>query len=166
MNQHQYDTWTRPFRENPRAGRILGLLNRVLTALGYVAFPLLLIMQAISGAWDEALRTALVAAAGFLSLSIARHILNKPRPYEVLSIEPLIKKDTHGKSFPSRHTFSMFMIAFCWFFWCVPVGILLTIAGIAIAVMRVLGGVHWPRDVVVAFLWALAFAIVGFILIP
>ncbi len=166
MDQQQYDTWTRPFRENPRAGKSLGILNRALTALGYVAFPLLLIIQAVSGAWDEALRTVLVAGTGFLSLSLVRRIVNKPRPYETLSIEPLIKKNTHGKSFPSRHTFSMFMIAFCWFSWCMPAGILLTVTGIAIAVTRVLAGVHWPRDVVAAFAWALAFAIVGFVLIP
>lgn len=166
MNQQQYETWTKPLRDNPRAAEALIGLNRALTTLGYVAFPLLLIVQLVAGSWEMALRTVITAGAGFVSLSVFRRIVNAPRPYEVLKITPLIKKDTHGKSFPSRHTFSMFMIAFCWLAWFVPVGIILTLTGVAIAVTRVLGGVHWPRDVVAALAWAAVFSVIGFAVIP
>lgn len=166
MNQQQYDAWTKPLRENPRAARLLVNANKALTILGYVAFPLLLVSQAIAGSWDMAVRTLIVAGAGFVSLSLFRRLVNAPRPYETLAIEPLIAKETHGKSFPSRHTFSMFMIAFCWLAWCAPVGVVLVLTSIDIGVTRVLGGVHWPRDVVAAFAWAAVFALIGFLLVP
>ena len=34
-----------------------------------------------------------------------------PRPYQTWAIQPLIKKDSLGKSFPSRHVFSATVIA-------------------------------------------------------
>lgn len=53
-----------------------------------------------------------------------------------------------GKSFPSRHTFSAFAIAASWFVASVPVAVVLLVAAGVLAVCRVLGGVHFPRDVV------------------
>ena len=166
MNHQQYNTWTARLRGNERAVRDLVRANKVFTAIGYVAFPLLLALQLAFGQWPAALRTVLVAGIAFVALSAFRYLVNAPRPYEVLDIDPFIKKDTRGKSFPSRHTFSMYMIAFCWMAWCVPVGVVLTVTGMEVAATRVLGGVHWPRDVVAAFVFAAAAALVGFVLVP
>ena len=49
---------------------------------------------------------------GFIAVSVFRYIVNRPRPYEKFDMPPVITKDTHGRSFPSRHVFSAFIIAF------------------------------------------------------
>ena len=54
----------------------------------------------------------IVPLVGFVAVSVFRYIVNRPRPYEKFDMPPVIPKDTHGRSFPSRHVFSAFIIAF------------------------------------------------------
>ena len=83
----------------------------------------------------------------FLIVTIFRKLINKQRPYEKLPIQSLIKKEKKGQSFPSRHVFSIFLIATLWFYFWKPIGIFLLIAGIFLAIVRVIGGVHFISDV-------------------
>lgn len=166
MTDLHYETLARWFRENPNAILWLRLLNKGLTLLGYLAYPLLLIMVALAGAWGALVRFIVVPALGFAALSVFRSFYNAPRPYEVLPIDPLIEKDTIGKSFPSRHTFSLMMIALSWLAWNVPIGIVLILGSLAMAAIRVIGGVHFPRDVVCAIIFALVCALVGYVIVP
>ena len=140
-------------------------MNKALTGTCYVLYPLLIILLALERD-PFLLRAVLVPGLSFAGLTLLRRAFNMPRPYEVLDIDPLIKKDTCGKSFPSRHTFSCFIIAFTWLECCLPVGALLLATGVLLAVTRVLGGVHFPRDVIAAALLAAACAFVGFHLVP
>ncbi len=111
-------------------------------------------------------KTLLVPAISFVLVSVVRARINAPRPYESFDIDPLIKKDTRGKSFPSRHLFSAAIIA-CTLWWLSPIwGALAFIACIVVAFCRIVGGVHFPRDIAGAFVFAFACAFVGFILIP
>ena len=128
-------------------------------------YPLLI---ALLAAFDRTLvvRCIAVPAIAFVALSLFRRAVNAPRPYEVLAIEPLIAKDTRGKSFPSRHTFSMFMIALTWAVWQPAVGVVLAVASVAMACVRVLGGVHFPRDVIAGAAFAAIAAVVGYLAVP
>ena len=83
----------------------------------------------------------------FLAVSGLRKLINAERPYEKWQFRPILNKETHGESFPSRHVFSVFVIALAFYYTCVPVGIVLTVFGLILAAVRVLGGVHFPRDV-------------------
>lgn len=56
-------------------------------------------------------RAILIPAISFAAVSIFRRIVNVPRPYEKFGLAPVLAKDTHGKSFPSRHVFSIYIIA-------------------------------------------------------
>ncbi len=164
--EQRYEAMTRVFRDNPDAVLWLVLANKVLTVIGYIAYPLLLIVTLLNGAWHELVRFVVVPAFGFVALSVFRSLYNAPRPYELFAIDPLIKKDTIGRSFPSRHAFSMMMIACSWTVWSLPVGIVLVVFACAMALIRVLAGVHFLRDVVVGVLFAILCAIVGYGLIP
>lgn len=166
LAEQRYERLTRVFREDANALLWLRLANKVLTVVGYVAYPLLLLLVAIEGAWAEFARFIIVPAVGFVALSIFRYLYNAARPYEVLAIEPLVEKDTIGKSFPSRHTFSLMMIACTWLAWNVPIGIMLLVCSCMMAAIRVIGGVHFPRDVIAGALFAVVCAIVGYALIP
>lgn len=148
MTKEQYEKWTAPLREDDNARESLLKLNRTLTYLCYFLYPLLLVLMFFT---DKKifLRLLLTAAVPFVIFSLARRLLNFKRPYEELDIEPLIKKDTKGKSFPSRHVFSCFLIAMCWLRYSSVMGVFLLVCGVFLAIARVLGGVHYPRDVLV-----------------
>lgn len=147
MNALQYEKISAPFRVRPSLMRVLLTANKVLTAAFYLAYPVLL--AALLLAHSELFVSCVcIPAAGFVCLSVFRKRFNAPRPYELLAIDPLIKKNTSGQSFPSRHVFSATVISMCWLVWCSPVGCALFVADAFIAAVRVVGGVHFPKDVV------------------
>ncbi|MDO4182466.1 MAG: phosphatase PAP2 family protein [Coriobacteriia bacterium] len=165
MNAQQYNAISQPLRQRPALLRALTVANIALTCLGYVMYPLLV---AVLFATHDAflLRCIVVPAVSFVLVSVLRAAVNQPRPYEALDIVPLIAKDTQGKSFPSRHAFSIIMIALCWLYWLVPVGVFMLVAGVILSVVRVLVGVHYPHDVVAGALIGAACGVVGFWVIP
>ena len=73
-----------------------------------------------------------------------------------------IEKDTAGKSFPSRHVFSVFIIAATIFYVHPSAGILLGLLGVVLAVLRVIGGVHEPRDVIAGALAGILCGVLGY----
>ena len=89
----------------------------------------------------------LVPAVSFLAVSVFRSCFNAKRPYEIYDFKPLLEKDTKGKSFPSRHVFSIFVIGSTLFQINPAVGIPVCLMGCVLAVIRVIAGVHFPRDV-------------------
>ena len=79
--------------------------------------------------------------------SIFRKCYNRPRPYEGNdAIIPLISKDKKGQSFPSRHALSAAVIASACFYVYVPLGIIIAVISVVIAITRVIAGVHYPSD--------------------
>ena len=130
----------------------------------YLAYPLLLLVLALQRD-GRFFRSLLVPAVSFAALSLVRRALNFRRPYEVLDIDPIIQKDTKGKSMPSRHVFSIFVIAMT-FLWIVPwLGVVLLVLGAALACVRVIGGVHFPRDVLVGAAVGILAGVIGFYVI-
>ena len=147
MNAERYNMWTESLKEHPQATRFVVCANKGITYLYYAAYPLFLAYSFAIGdpfAW----RAFLLPTIGFLLVSVARKLINRPRPYETLAFEPLIRKNTVGKSFPSRHAYSAMVIAVTIFNRCTGLGIFLVILAGCMATLRVLGGVHYPSDVI------------------
>lgn len=143
--------------------QILYIVNRISTALVYLIYPFILITLALSG---EVLfwQVLLVPGVSFILVSLSRNYINAPRPYEVLDIAPIIEKNTKGRSFPSRHVFSAFIIATSLYHVSVTVGIAIMVIGIILAIVRVVGGVHFPRDVIAGALLGILLGKIGFYL--
>lgn len=148
--EQRYEQWAAPLRGRPGVVRALNIVNHGIVVVFYAAYALLL-GWAVSDPWKLAPLVG-VTAVGFAAVSFFRRRFNAPRPYECCSIAPLIARDGAGKSFPSRHAFSAFAIAASWFAGSAPVAVVLLVAAVVLAVCRVLGGVHFPRDVVVGAL--------------
>ena len=151
-----------------KAKFIIGV-NSVLTKAVYILYPLLLVYLAVyhltdkePGFWPA----LLVPGISFVLLSIFRNRIDAPRPYEMPGAKPpIIKKDAPGKSFPSRHIFSIFVIAVT-FFWVWPAaGILIGTCGALLSWVRVEGGVHFPRDVIAGALIGIGCGAVGYYVI-
>lgn len=151
VDAEQYRRWSEPLRRHAGALRALLAANKALTRAFYVMYPVLLVVLALRSR-DHLVACVVIPAVAFCAVSAFRRHVNAPRPYEALAIDPLIRKDTTGCSFPSRHAFSSFLIAACWFSTSVWVGCVLLALAAAMAVVRVIGGVHFPRDVAVGAL--------------
>ena len=100
------------------------------------------------------LRCITVPLGVFITLSLIRKYLNFQRPYEKYNITPLFPKNTKGNSFPSRHTASSAVISMAMLYVCVPVGCIFLLITAFIALSRICGGVHFPKDVIVGYLYA------------
>lgn len=90
----------------------------------------------------------LTPLTSFIVVSFFRKCIYAKRPYVKYNITPLVKKDKKGESMPSRHVFSITIIAMCWLYIYQPIGIVLLILTIILAAVRVIAGVHFIRDVI------------------
>lgn len=164
MTEEQYLSISRPYREDERKKRRLNRMNTAITRAVYVEYPAMALYLLIRS--DRRLiRFLLVPAAAFAAVSVFRRLVNAKRPYEVWKIRPLIEKHTKGKSFPSRHIFSIYMIAMASLWICVPIGVILLAAGIFLAYARVVSGVHFTKDVCAGVLIGIGIGLAGFFLI-
>lgn len=161
--EQRYEQWAAPLRGRLGVVRALNIVNRGIVVVFYGAFALLLGWACVSDPWKLAPLVG-VTAVGFVAVSFFRKRFNAPRPYECCAIAPLIARDGAGRSFPSRHAFSAFAIAASWFVASAPVAVVLLVAAVVLAVCRVLGGVHFPRDVVAgAFIGSATGALAAFL---
>ncbi len=165
MTKETYNKMTQPFREQPERAKSLHIANKILTAILFLAYPMLLIRLYIDQS-DLLLRAILVPLDGFIAVTVFRALVNRKRPYEKFGIPPVIPKDTTGRSFPSRHVFSAAIIAFTFLAvpGCVGIGMVLLVCTVLIALIRVLSGVHYISDVVAAVMIAALIAVLYTIL--
>ncbi len=148
MTKEQYEQWSEPYRKNKLGQNILIMADKFITALVFVSYPVFLFYSLWNQSTDEFIKVFLIPAAAFFAVSVFRKSYSASRPYEIWDIEPLLKKDTRGKSFPSRHVFSVFILGMAYFHTIKVLGITLFFSGALLAFIRVIGGVHFPKDVV------------------
>lgn len=161
MTKETYLKITEPLRKNPKLAKLLQFLNKLFTGYTYLLYPVFLLFLLLQKS-SFFLRALLVPALSFAAVSIFRDKYNAPRPYEKFDTPPILKKDTKGHSFPSRHVFSCFVIAMTIFYVYPSVGMVLFILGIGLALIRVFGGVHEPRDVIVGALTGIVCGLLGY----
>lgn len=110
-------------------------------------------------------RCVLVPMVGFIVVTVFRKMVNARRPYELYGFTPVINKDTAGKSFPSRHVFSIFVLAITFGQVSIAAFIFVMILGVLLALARVYGGVHFPKDVIAGALIGLLSGFIGYLLL-
>lgn len=165
MYTRTYARISAPFRRLAHGRLVIVTFDRVLVGLIAAAYLGSIAWMVATGD-DRALRLIMVPAFSFIFVTVLRAALNAKRPYELFAIDPLIPRNRAGKSFPSRHVFSAAIIACTLGYVYLPWGIAAFIAASIVACLRVIGGVHFPRDVLAALILALACGAIGFVLIP
>ena len=133
--------------ESKKLTASLKIISHVCVAFGILAWAALLVICYLD---DKlfALKVAVCGAVPFLLISAFRRFINAPRPYELYDFYAEPPKNKKGKSFPSRHVFSAFLIATLWFFESPVIAAALAAIGVILAVNRVLVGIHFVRDVI------------------
>ena len=96
----------------------------------------------------EIVKILAVTGIPFVIVSLMRSLINAPRPYELLEFYEKKPKGKAGKSFPSRHVFSVFVIAAVLITWNPVIAVGLAVLGVLLAFLRVALGIHFVRDVV------------------
>ncbi len=160
MNEKTYKKINKYISSYKNGPKILNLINKITTSLVYIIYPVFLIYLLINkdgNFW----KLLIVPAISFVLLSFFRKKINAPRPYEKLNIIPIISKKTKGQSFPSRHVFSVFVIAMTLYYISAPIGIFLIFIGVIVGLVRVLGGVHFPRDVIAGAIIGILLSFIG-----
>ena len=104
-----------------------------------------------------------IPASGFVILSFLRKKISASRPYEEWDIKPLLDRDSPGQSMPSRHVFSATIISTSCLHASLTMGMICLTLSAFLGLVRVLGGVHFPKDVVVGYICALVWGVLFFL---
>ncbi|MBI3232114.1 MAG: phosphatase PAP2 family protein [Candidatus Doudnabacteria bacterium] len=89
--------------------------------------------------------------ARLVLVEVIRKFLPRDRPFLSFSVAQLIAKGAE-RSFPSGHAAALFAIAATVYFYNKKLGTWLFAAAILVSLARVVGGVHYPSDILVGAL--------------
>ncbi|WP_294154358.1 phosphatase PAP2 family protein [uncultured Clostridium sp.] len=153
MTELQYIKLTSFFRKTKLRENIMKCLCKF-TPLIVVLIYLFSLVFLFINKNDKLLMFTFVPASNFIFITILRKVLNKPRPYDLFNHVPLVSYTKgKGKSFPSRHTSSAFIIAISYFYiGSIPLGLFMIFIAFIIGLSRVVAGVHFLKDIIAATL--------------
>ena len=144
--------------------RIISALSVIFSVFAYCVLLFLSFYNSIY----EGVSVLVSAALPFFAVGFVRMLIDAPRPYELYTFYENKPKERAGRSFPSRHAYSSFVIATIAFAYSIPLGIGLLLMGFALAASRVLLGIHFIRDVVCGSVIGVVSGLIGifFVILP
>ena len=162
--QEWYDHIAGNIENKPFLLSLLRTFNRFMTVvMPMIYLTLLAVTYLQQGLGKQALMYVFVPASGFVILSLFRKKINAPRPYEVWEVVPLLDRDSPGQSMPSRHVFSATIISMACLHASLTMGMICLTLSAFLGLVRVLGGVHFPKDVVVGYICGLVCGVIFFL---
>lgn len=167
MKEEQYKFLSEFFTATKSRTNTIKALHDILPAIMMIFYPLQLIYLLITDGFKNEvfLKATFIPLFVLILVTVIRYIVNAKRPYEVYNYTPAVQKNTKGKSFPSRHTASAFIIALAFLYIDTKIGVVMLFLAVAIALTRVLSGVHFIRDVIGGALISLIIGLPCFFLI-
>ena len=143
---------------------LLRAFNRFMTVVMPIVYLTLLVTTYFQeGFGKQVLIYVFISATGFVILSLLRKKINAPRPYEEWDIKPLLDRDSPGQSMPSRHVFSATIISMACLHASLTMGMICLTLSALLGLVRVLGGVHFPKDVLVGYICGLVWGVLFFL---
>lgn len=152
------------FKNKPFLLSLLRSFNRFMTVvMPMIYLTLLAITYLQQGLGKQVLVYVFIPASGFVILSLLRKKINASRPYEEWTIKPLLDRDSPGQSMPSRHVFLATIISMACLHASLTMGMICLTLSAFLGLVRVLGGVHYPKDVVVGYICGLVCGVIFFL---
>ena len=162
--QEWYDHIAGNIENKPFLLSLLRTFNRFMTVVMPMIYLTLLATTYLQeGLGKQVLIYVFIPASGFVILSFLRKKINAPRPYEEWDIKPLLDRDSPGQSMPSRHVFSATIISMACLHASLTMGMICLTLSAFLGLVRVLGGVHYPKDVVVGYICGLVWGVIFFL---
>ena len=162
--QEWYDHIAGKIKNKPFLLSLLRTFNRFMTVVMPMIYLTLLATTYLQeGLGKQVLIYVFIPASGFVILSFLRKKINAPRPYEEWDIKPLLDRDSPGQSMPSRHVFSATIISMACLHASLTMGMICLTLSAFLGLVRVLGGVHFPKDVVVGYICGLVWGVIFFL---
>ena len=162
--QEWYDHIAGKIENRPIFLSLLRAFNRFMTiVMPMIYLTLLATTYLQQGLGKQVLIYVFIPASGFVILSLLRKKINASRPYEEWTIKPLLDRDSPGQSMPSRHVFSATIISMACLHASLTMGMICLTLSAFLGLVRVLGGVHYPKDVVVGYICALVWGVIFFL---
>ena len=162
--QEWYNHIAGKIKNNPLFLSLLRTFNRFMTVVMPIVYlTLLATIYLQQGLGKQVGIYLFIPASGFVILSLLRKKINAPRPYEVWEIVPLLDRDSPGQSMPSRHVFSASIISMACLHASLTMGMICLTLSALLGLVRVLGGVHFPKDVLVGYICALVWGVIFFL---
>lgn len=165
MNEENYERISEWFRKENKRLKLFVLIYRILPYFVIIAYGIVIIYEIFYGSMEDRIRIMAVPAVTFLLCTVFRKVINERRPYEALKINPLIKKEKKGHSFPSRHMVSVGVIAMTAMYINRIFGVAVLGIGVLIGIIRPIAGVHYIRDVVAGFAFGILCGVLGLFII-
>lgn len=149
MKEEQYKFLSEYFTASKSRFNTIKALHDILPAIMMMFYPLQLAFLLYTEGFKSEifLKSTIVPLSVLVVVTVLRYIINAKRPYEVYNYSPAVQKNTKGKSFPSRHTASAFIIAMTFLYIDTKIGIIMLVLATLIGITRILSGVHFIRDV-------------------
>lgn len=157
MTDNFYSGLNTAIRKNKALTALVPSLCRALTAYVFLMYFALMIFLFLGGKYIDLLLTIVLCALGFALVTVLRKLIARKRPYVSQNYEPVIKREKDVGSMPSRHAYSVFVIALASFQISPYLFAVNIVCGIILALLRVLGGVHYISDVLVSIFIAAVF---------
>lgn len=162
--QEWYDHIAGNIGNKPFLLSLLRTFNRFMTVVMPMIYLTLLATTYLQeGLGKQVLIYVFIPASGFVILSFLRKKINAPRPYEEWDIKPLLDRDSPGQSMPSRHVFSATIISVACMHASLTMGMICLTLSAFLGLVRVLGGVHYPKDVLVGYACGLVWGVIFFL---
>ena len=162
--QEWYDRVASNIENKPFLLSLLRAFNRFMTVVMPMIYLTLLAITCLQQGLGKQVGIYLfIPASSFVILSFIRKKINAPRPYEEWDIKPLLDRDSPGQSMPSRHVFSATIISMACLHASLSVGVILLVLSAFLGLVRVSGGVHYLKDVVVGYICALVWGVIFFL---
>lgn len=151
--------------ESRKATSSLKLISHLASIVLAAVFLFQLGLLAYNKEYIPCIKVASAAGVGYVLVTLMRMIINAPRPYELRSFYKENPKNKKGRSFPSRHAYSAFVISALAWLIHPAISVSCAVIALALCVCRVLTGIHFVRDVACGALIGIVAGVLGILIL-